>query len=90
MDDQRPRRATVAQVGQAQPCPPALHFLAMSLKNIQEEEQDLKLRLLRMQQLRIDLEQTIADVDRHREELVRIKQEVDELSRALAQRKDQK
>ena len=68
----------------------ALHFQAVALKNVQEEEQDLKLRLLRMQQLRIDLEQTIADVDRHREELVRIKHEVDELSRALAQRKDQK
>ena len=62
----------------------------VTLKNVQEEEQDLKLRLLRMQQLRIDLEQTIADVDRHREELVRIKREVDELTHALAQRKDQK
>jgi hypothetical protein len=60
------------------------------LKNLQEEEQDLKLRLLRMQQLRIDLEQTIADVDRHREELLRIKHEVEELSDALAQRKDRK
>lgn len=62
----------------------------MTLKNIQEEEQELKLRLLRMQQLRIDLEQTIKDVDRHREELVRIKREVDELTRTLEQRKDQK
>ena len=62
----------------------------VGLKNVQEEEQDLKLRLLRMQQLRIDLEQTIADVDRHREELRRIKSEVEELTHALAQRKDQK
>lgn len=60
------------------------------LKNVQEEEQDLKLRLLRMQQLRIDLEQTIADVDRHREELTRIKHEVEELTRTLEDRKDQK
>jgi len=60
------------------------------LKNLQEEEQDLKLRLLRMQQLRMDLEQTIADVDRHREELLRIKHEVEELTDALAHRKDQK
>ena len=62
----------------------------VALKNVQEEEQDLKLRLLRMQQLRIDLEQTIADVDRHREELRRIKSEVEELTHALEQRKDQK
>ena len=68
-------RATLAVVG---------------LKNLQEEEQDLKLRLLRMQQLRIDLEQTIADVDRHREELLRIKREVEELTHNLAQRKDRK
>ena len=60
------------------------------LKNVQEEEQDLKLRLLRMQQLRIDLEQTIADVDRHREELTRIKHEVEELTRTLEDRQDQK
>ena len=60
------------------------------LKNVQEEEQDLKLRLLRMQQLRLDLEQTIADVDRHREELTRIKHEVEELTRTLEDRKDQK
>ena len=62
----------------------------VALKNLQEEEQDLKLRLLRMQQLRIDLEQTIADVDRHREELLRIKREVEELTHTLAKRKDQK
>lgn len=76
-------------MGQAQPCAPR-YTSAVAIKNVQEEELDLKLRLLRMQQLRIDLEQTIADVDRHREELVRIKREVDELARALAQRKDQK
>jgi hypothetical protein len=68
----------------------ALHFAVVALKNLQEEEQDLKLRLLRMQQLRIDLEQTIADVDRHREELLRIKREVEELTHTLAKRKDQK
>ena len=62
----------------------------VALKNLQEEAQDLKLRLLRMQQLRIDLEQTIADVDRHREELLRIKREVEELTHALSHRKDQK
>jgi len=62
----------------------------VALKNLQEEEQDLKLRLLRMQQLRIDLEQTIADVDRHREELLRIKREVEELTHTLAKRQDQK
>jgi len=62
----------------------------VALKNVQEEEQDLKLRLLRMQQLRIDLEQTIADVDRHREELTRIKHEVEALTRTLEDRKDQK
>jgi hypothetical protein len=43
-----------------------------------------------MHQLRIDLEQTIKDVDRHREELVRIKQEVEELTRVLERRKDDK
>ncbi|HXD16336.1 MAG TPA: hypothetical protein VN654_04910 [Vicinamibacterales bacterium] len=62
----------------------------MELKNVQEDEQELKLRLLRMHQLRIDLEQTIKDVDRHREELVRIKQEVEELTRVLERRKDDK
>jgi hypothetical protein len=62
----------------------------VELKNVPEEEQELKLRLLRMHQLRIDLEQTIKDVDRHREELVRIKQEVEELTRVLEQRKDEK
>jgi hypothetical protein len=62
----------------------------VELKNVQEDEQELKLRLLRMHQLRIDLEQTIKDVDRHREELVRIKQEVEELTRVLERRKDDK
>ena len=43
-----------------------------------------------MQQLRIELEQTIKDVDHHREELVHIKREVEELTHALEQRRDQK
>lgn len=72
-----------------QPWPPR-YTAIVELKNVQEDEQELKLRLLRMHQLRIDLEQTIKDVDRHREELVRIKQEVEELTRVLERRKDDK
>ena len=62
----------------------------MEIKNVQEEEQALKLRLLRMQQLRIDLDQMITDVDRHREELVRIRQEVEQITRALEHHKEEK
>jgi hypothetical protein len=80
-------RATV-KLARAQPCPPR-YTAAVEITNAQEEEQELKLRLLRMQQLRIDLDQMITDVDRHREELVRIRQEVEEISRALEQRKEE-
>jgi hypothetical protein len=62
----------------------------VELKNVQEEEQEIKLRLLRMQQLRIDLEQMIKDMDHHREELLRIKHEVEELTHALERRKEEK
>jgi hypothetical protein len=55
----------------------------VDLKPKMTEEQELVIRLARMHQLLADLEEAIATVDRHREELNRIKRDVAALTKSI-------
>jgi hypothetical protein len=59
----------------------------MDLKPTASESEEVALRLARMRQLQIDLEEAMASVERHRVDFDRIKREVSALTKAIEERR---